>query len=194
MHTATLVLCAAVCVTAGCLHAGRGSSSEEIAVSEGLDEQTARDRIQSRINALIRESNASHERGDKEVRDAPPYFFAVSEYMPEGPGQFDLTINRIAGNRPQFEASVRIPCHRYVTRYHSSRGAAARDSEFIREEGTIHYSFKLSGTQWIREYSYFEPDTVKLFDGSEWKEVPFVSDRFVEDKPSLWRRIFGFMF
>jgi len=160
----------------------------------GYDEETACNLLQSRINAMIRDANQRHESGEKEVRHAPPYYFSFTEYFPDGPGQFRADVRRLAATRSQFEATVTVACHRYITRYHRSRNAAARDKELIREEGVMRSTYTLSGTEWVQKYSYFEPAAVKLFDGNEWKEVPFVADRFVEDNPSFWGRLFGRIF
>jgi len=174
---------------------GRGRApSPESGARTGYDEEAARGLLESELNVLIRTANERHESGKRETRRAPPYFFSIKEHFPDGPGQFRVTVRRVAGNRSQFEGSATVPSHRYITRYHLSRTAAERDEEFIREEGIMHYSFALSGTQWVRKFSYFEPEAVKLFEGNEWKEVPFVADRFIEDKPSFWRRWLGLGF
>ena len=189
-----LMLCVGMCMTTGCIFGGRGAPSPDNVMRAGVDEETARNMLKTELNMMIRDANERHESGESEFREAPPNFFAVKEHFPEGPDQFRVTVRRVAGNRSQFEGEATLPSHRYITRYHLSRSKAARDQEFIREEGTMRYSFALSGTQWVRKFSYFEPATVKVFDGNEWTEVPFVADRFVDDKPSFWQRWLGFIF
>ena len=176
------------------MRGGGRAPSPESGARTGYDEETARSLLESELNVLIRTANERHESGESETRRAPPYFFSVREHFPDGPGQFRVTVRRVAGNRSQFEGSATVPSHRYITRYHLSRTAAARDEQFIREEGIMRYSFALSGTQWVQKYSYFEPAAVKVLEGNEWTEVPFVADRFVEDKPSFWGRWLGFIF
>ncbi len=188
------MLCGSLCATAGCVRGRHSAVLSETMSPAGHNEETARALLESDMNVLIRAANERHASGEREVREAAPYFFSVSEYFPEGPGQFRMSIHRVAGSRPRFEASVVVPCHRYMTRYHLSRSAAARDDEVIREEGVMRYAFMQSGSRWVQKYSYFEPAVVRVLNGSEWTETPFVADRFVEDKPSFWKRWLGFVF
>ena len=189
-----LMLCVCMCITTGCMFGGRGGPSPESVVQAGFDEETVRNMLETELNVMIRAANERHEGGESEIHRAPPYFFFVKEHFPEGPGQFRLTVRRVSGNRSQFEGSAAVPSHRYITRYHLSRAAAARDQEFVREEGIMRYSFTRSGARWVKKSSYFEPGVVKVLEGNEWTEVPFVADRFVEDEPSFWQRWLGFIF
>ena len=58
----------------------------------------------------------------------------------------------------------------------------------------MYYSYTFSGSQWVSEYSYFEPARTKMFDGTEWTEVEIVTDRFLDDKPMLLVRLLLFLF
>jgi len=193
-RTLAWMLCGSVCMTVGCVGTRPGGSLETAGPPTARDEESARNLLESTLNAVIRTANERHENGETEVRNAPPYYYSLSEYFPEGPGQFRVGVRRVAGNRSRFEATVAVACHRDMTRYHLSRTAAARDKDLIREEGVMHIVYTLSGAEWVQKYSYFEPVKVKQFDGTQWNEVPFVADRFIEDQPSFWRRLFGRIF
>lgn len=186
-----IYICGLILVTAGCARFNRGPSAA--APLTGFDEETAGQLLRDHVNGMITAANEMHENDEKEMRTAEPYHFRISEYFPEQRDRYRVSMRRLPGNRARFEATVAIPCHRTMTRYHRSQPAAERDDRFIREEGTLYAVFSLTGRAWIQQYSYFEPATVKRFDNGRWVETPYISDRFVDDKRSVWQKMFGWL-
>ena len=184
----TLCLCGLIYVTAGCV-----SVRPVPAPLTGYDDQTASDLLRKYVDDFIETANQTYKNDQTLLRSARPYYYRVSEFYPKGAGQYRSSVRRLPGNRAQFEAVVALPCQRTMTRYHRSRAAANKDEQLIREDGTLNAVLTLTGREWRVEYSYFEPTVTKTFTNGEWVETPFVADRFVEDKPGIFRRMFGWI-
>ncbi len=153
---------------------------------------------------LVKQMNFLEENSEKfrnEVLGAPmgkdTYYYKYYEEFPEDPADISITISSSDTLANPYEAEVKYRTVRYQTRYTKSKGRAASDNDFIRDEGIRKEKFEFDGETWRLRSSVFEVMKTSVYRDDQWTATRGRIRRVEEEKPEYFvdkvRTLFGLL-
>jgi hypothetical protein len=130
---------------------------------------------------------------ESSIRSAPPYFYKRFELYPAGVDEPEIRLKETDSSLKPYEAEVAVQKERFMTKYHTSRSACARDKEFIRDVGTQTDTYVYENRQWNLMYSLFEVEKTAVLTGDTWVDVTGKVERIAQDRAeSFFGKVGGF--
>ena len=123
------------------------------------------------------------------------YHYKYYEEFPDGPEKVDLTVTPTEKLTPPFEGEARYRKVLFQTRYSQSKSTAAKDNDFIRDEGIQTDAYEFDGKKWRLKSSVFEVRKTSVYDEKGWRATQGRLRRVEEEEPELFidkaKNLFG---
>ena len=166
-----------------------------------LTEDKAIRALQMKLAKQMEFHQENAERYRKEVVEIPSgntiYYYKYYDEFPEGPEGANISISPTEELASSYRGEAKYRKVRYQTRYTRSRGKAAEDDDFIRDEGIQNDTFEFDGEKWQLKDSIFEVIKTSIYREDQWTVSRGRLRRMEEEKPELFvdkvRTLFGLL-
>ncbi len=166
-----------------------------------LTEDKAQRALEMKLAKQIEFLDQNSERYKDQVVALPSgdvtYYYKYYDMFPQGPDNVTITITPTDTFRPPYKAEARYRKVRQQTRYSRSKGRAAADTDFIRDEGIQKDVYVFDDGKWNLKSSTFDVTKTSVFRGDEWTVAQGRIRRVEEEKPEYFvdklRTLFGLL-
>ena len=125
------------------------------------------------------------------------YYYKYYDEFPEDTNAMSVTIIPTETYSPLYRAEVKYRKVRYQTRYTKSRGRAAKDEDFVRDQGIQKETYEFGDNLWQLRQSVFEVTKTSVYKENRWTASQGRLRRIEEEKPELFvdkvRTLFGLL-
>jgi outer membrane murein-binding lipoprotein Lpp len=190
VHAFTIVVAAAL--LAGC------SSTPKKRIPDGLDpvlegeatKQDAAQALKTKLQNQIEHLENNKDKFKDQVVSLPSgeikYYYRYYDEFPRGVEAEDIKVKALDTIAPVFKADVRYRKVRYQTRYATSSRRAARDDDFIRDEGVQKEVYDFDGVVWRLKSSIFEVRKTSVYGQNKWVATQDRITRIEEVEPEYF--------
>lgn len=185
---------------AGCSSAQKRrvpNNPDPVIKGEASEEKTRR-ALEMKLTKQIQFLEQNKDKFKKQVVSAPSgyieYHYKYYDEFPEGPENLDIKITPLDTFIPSYEAEAKYRKVRFQTRFTKSRKRAAKDEDFIRDEGVQKEIYEFDGAKWLLKSSIFEVRKTSIYDEDKWRATRGRIRRVEEDKPELFVDKLGNLF
>jgi hypothetical protein len=187
---------------AGCSSAqkSRAPSNPDPLIKGEVTEEKARRALEMKLTRQMEYLEQNKQNFKSRVVSLPAeevkYHYKYYDEFPEGPEGLDIDIESLETFSPSFKGEAKYRKIRYQTRYTTSKGRAAKDTDFIRDEGMQTEVYEFDGEKWAVKRSIFEVRNTSVYGEDRWRATRGRIRRVEGDEPELFvdkiRNLFGF--
>ncbi|RJP18253.1 MAG: hypothetical protein C4520_14740 [Candidatus Abyssobacteria bacterium SURF_5] len=185
------------------------SSTDRIRTPENPDpvikgeitEEKVQQALQLKLDREIKFLQENSERFKQQVVAVPmnstTYYYKYYDEFPEGPAGVRITVTPADSLSSAYNATATCRKVRYQTHLSKSRGKAAENDDFTKDEGVQKNSYIFDGSIWRLRSSIFEVTKTSVYNEDQWVASRDRIRRVEEEKPEYFvdklRTLFGLL-